>query len=196
MHLKYYHDQECMNILLNRKREIISLLDGIDKYPSTSIFKQEMMTLSYVLVCGAIEFMTESILQEWLTKTIKHHKASSYRGRKYIQCFLDIQLQVREKNIKGFHSTNLDIIRELIKNVAGEDARNKFNALLQASQQSSTLYPDINARLYRINRVRHELAHGQKMPNDIQPNVSELKEDFIFVYEHIIKNIQKALPRV
>lgn len=185
-----------MNIILNRKKEIIRLLNDIEKYSAMSDFKQEMMTFSYVLVCGTIEFMTENILQEWLAKTIRHHRVSSYRGRKYVQYFLDTQSQAREKNIKDFHSTKLEGIRELIKNIIGENARNKFNTLFQASQQSVALQPDINARLERITRIRHELAHGQKMPNDIQPNILELKEDFIFVYKHIIKNIQKCLPRV
>ncbi len=155
-----------------------------------------MMTFSYIIVCGAVEFMTETIIQDWLSKTIKHHKGTSYIGRKYVQYFLDTQSQARGKNIDDFHSTNLDNIKKLIKEVAGETARNKFNTLFQGAQNTLTLQPDLNARLKRITDTRHYLAHGQKVPNDIQPNVSELREDFLFIYEHIIKNIKKCLPRV
>lgn len=199
LRLKRCRNLACMNIILQRKKEVISLLEDVEKYPSTNPFKQEMMTFSYVLVCGAIEFMTESILHDWLNKTIKHHRSSSYRyrGKKYIQHFLDIQSQAREKNITEFHSTKLSEIKKLIGNIAGKSTKDKFSNLFDVSQISvATLQPDINARLDRITRIRHELAHGEKMPNDIQPNVTELKEDFIFVYEHIIKNIQKSLPRV
>ncbi|MDP3794334.1 MAG: HEPN domain-containing protein [bacterium] len=185
-----------MSVILERKREVIRLLMDIEKYPATKDFKQEMMVFSYVLVCGAVEFMTESILQEWLDKTIKHHKGSSYRGRKYVQYFLSTQAKAREKNIKDFRSTKLEVIRKFITEVAGVPARKKFDLLFTQSQQSLSLRPDINARLEKINRTRHEIAHGQKMPNDIQPNVSELKKDFIFIYDHIITNIKKCLPRV
>lgn len=170
------------------------MLDAIDGYSSTNPFKHEMMNFGYVLVCGAIEFMTENILQEWLNKTIQHHgHSSAYRGKKYVQYFLSMQSQAKEDSIKKFHSTDLNQTRELIKNIAGVAARDKFNQLLQ---QSTVIQPDINARLERINRFRHDLAHGQKMPRDTQPNVVELKEDFLFVYKHIIKNIMRCLPRV
>lgn len=186
-----------MSIISNRKKEVTDLLSDIEAYPSTNKFRQEMMSFSYVLVCGTIEFMTESIIREWLSKTIRHHKtAPYYRGRKYIQHFLDTQSQAREDSIEKFNSTALNRTKELIKNVAGEAAREKFNQLLQTANQSAALQPDINGRLERITRLRHELAHGQKMPNDLQPNVSELKEDFGFIYKHIIVNIQKCLPRV
>ena len=185
-----------MNPILERKKSVIQLLKDIEGYPAISVFKQDMMAFAYVVVCGAIEFMTETIIQDWLNKTIKHHKGLSYRGRKYVQYFLDTQSRAREKNIENFHSTDLDKIRELIKNIVGETARDKFNQLFQNTQQTLTLQPDINERLKRITRIRHELAHGQKMPNDLQPNIPELKEDFLFIYEHIIKNIKKCLPRV
>ncbi len=186
-----------MNVILERKKYVVRLLENIENYPSTNQFKQEMMTFSYVIVCGAIEFMTETIIQDWLSKTIKHHKSSSYyRGRKYVQYFLDIQSQAREKNIDDFHSTNLDSIRNLIKEMAGETARNKFNNLFQSAQNTLALQPDLNERLKRITDTRHYLAHGQKVPNDIQPNVRELREDFLFIYKHIINNIKKCLPKV
>lgn len=182
-----------MNIILERKKEIACLLKDIEKYPATSNFKQEMMVFAYVLVYGTIEFMIEGILQDWLNKTIKHHRASSYRGRKYVQYFLDIQSQAREKNIEKFNNPSLDNIRVLIQEIVGKSAQNKFNKLFK---QSRVLQPDIDSRLKRIADTRHWLAHGQKMPKDIQPNVSELREDFIFVHDHIIKNIKKCLPRV
>lgn len=185
-----------MNNILERKRYIIRTLKDVEKYPATGVYKQEMMSFSYVLVCGTIEYMIETILQEWLNKTLKHHKTVSYRGKKYIQYFLDTQVDAREKRIEGFHSTKLDQIRGLICNIAGEKAKTNFNNLFNSSQNSTTLQPDINARLERINRIRHELAHGQKIPNDIQPNITELIEDFIFVYDHIIKNVKSCLPRV
>jgi len=186
-----------MGIVSDRKKEIDRLLKEIDRYPATSNFKQEMMSFAYILVCGAIEFMTETILQEWLYKTVKHHKSSTqYRGKKYVQYFLNSQSRAGEANIEQFHSMKLDQIRGLIKNVAGESAKDKFNQLFNIDNQNSILQPDINSRLDRVVRIRHELAHGQKMPNGIQPNIIELKEDFGFIYKHIIKNIQKCLPRV
>lgn len=185
-----------MSNILVRKRYIIRTLKDIEKYPATGKYKIEMMTFSYVLVCGSIEFMIEEILQGWLNKTVKHHKNISYRGKKYVQYFLETQMSARVKNIDCFNSTKLDRIRELIYNIAGDKAKVNFNSLFIASQQSTTLQPDINARLERISRIRHELAHGQKIPCDIRPNITELKEDFIFVYDHIIKNVKLCLPRV
>ncbi|MBI4994728.1 hypothetical protein HZC21_03740 [Candidatus Peregrinibacteria bacterium] len=185
-----------MNIIIERKKYIIRLLREIEKCPATLKYRQEMMVFSYVLVCGAIEFMTENILQNWLAKTIKHHTSSKYRGKKYVQNFIEIQTQAREKNIENFTSTKLSEIKKLVGNIVGEKTKEKFNSLLDASQQSTVIEPDIAARLERINRTRHDLAHGKKIPNDIQPNISELKEDFIFVYNHIIGNIIKCLPKV
>ncbi|HAM87943.1 MAG: hypothetical protein US83_C0001G0114 [Candidatus Falkowbacteria bacterium GW2011_GWC2_38_22] len=185
-----------MNDILERKKYIIRTLKDIDKYPATSVYKLEMMSFAYVLVCGAIEYMIETILQNWLDKTIKHHKSAAYRGKKYVQYFLETQMGAREKNIEGFHSTKLDQIRGLISNVVGEKAKNNFNTLFNTAQNLISLQPDINARLERINRIRHELAHGQKTPDDIQPNISELIVDFEFVYNHIIKNVKSCLPKV
>ncbi|MDD4901175.1 MAG: HEPN domain-containing protein [Patescibacteria group bacterium] len=185
-----------MDNITERKKYVIQLLKDIEKHPATGDYKLEMMSFSYIMVCGAIEYMIENILHDWLNKTIKHHKYALYRGKKYVQYFLETQMQAREKNIEYFNSTKLDKIRKLICDVAGKGAKINFNKLFNNSRQSMTLQPDINARLDRINRIRHELAHGQKIPSDIQPNISELKEDFIFVYNHIIKNIKKCLPRV
>jgi hypothetical protein len=185
-----------MSDILERKKYIIQILKDIDSYPATSVYKLEMMSFAYVLVCGAIEYMIETILQNWLNKTLKHHKSTKYRGKRYVQYFLETQMDAREKNIENFHSTKLDQIRGLICNVAGEKSKNNFNALFNTAQNSRSLQPDINARLKRINRIRHELAHGQKTPNDIQPNITELIEDFKFVYDHIIKNVQSCLPKV
>jgi hypothetical protein len=185
-----------MNVISERKKYINKSLGDINNYPATSLFKQEMMAFSYVLVCGAIEYMIEILLQDWLNKTIKHHNVSSYRGKKYIQNFLEIQSQAREKNIANFHSTKLSEIKALIANVAGESAKDKFSKLLDSSQQSSALQPDINSRLDRISKTRHYLAHGEKIPLDIQPNISELLDDFNFVYKYIIVNIKKSLPRM
>lgn len=186
-----------MNDILERKKYIIRTLKNIEQYPATSVYKLEMMSFAYVLVCGAIEYMIETVLQNWLNKTIKHHKSSVvYRGKKYVQYFLETQMGAREKNIEDFHSTKLEKIRRLICDVAGEKAKNNFNTLFNAAQNLTSLQPDINARLERINRIRHELAHGQKTPNDIQPNITELIEDFKFVYDHIIKNVKSCLPKV
>jgi hypothetical protein len=186
-----------MNIILQRKYEIIRLLNAIDSYPSTGLFKHEMMTYAYVLVCGAIEFMTENILEEWLNKTIQHHgKSTNYKGKKYIKYFLSIQSKARYGNIEKFTSTKLEQIKGLITQVAGDSATNKFKLLLTQVPQPTTIQLDANARLERINRFRHDLAHGQKMPLNTQPNITELKEDFLFVYENIIRNIKNCLPRV
>lgn len=185
-----------MNNILERKKYIMQLLTAVEKHPATGHYKLEMMSFSYILVCGSIEYMTEYILQNWLNKTISHHKSTIYRGRKYVQYFLETQIQAREKNIEDFTSTKLEKIKDLIRAIAGENAKKKFNKLLGASKNSTILQPDIESRLERINRTRHELAHGQKIPTDIQPNITELKEDFKFVYKHIIKNIKLCLPKV
>lgn len=185
-----------MNIIDERKKYVNALLKDINKYPATSKFKQEIMVFAYVLVCGAIEYMVETLLQDWLNKTIKHHKKTSYRGKKYVQYFLEVQSQAREKSIENFHSTKLCEIKGLINNVAGDSAKTKFNNLLETAQQSIVIQPDINARLDRISKTRHYLAHGEKIPNEIQPNISELIEDFNFVYKHMIVNIKKSLPKI
>lgn len=186
-----------MDALLERKRDVLKLLRAVEKYPASSVFKHEMMTFSYVLVCGAIEYMVEIILQDWLDRTLKHHRSISYRGKKYVQHFLDIQFHARNNDIGGFHSTKLSKIKEIICSVAGNEAKDNFSQMLVSSNQSASVQVNaIDSRLGRINRTRHELAHGQKMPGDIQPNITELKKDFIFVYEKIIKNIQKSLPKV
>jgi len=141
--------------------------------------------------------MIETALQEWLNKSIRYHgNSGSYRGKKYISYFLIIKSQAGVKNIENFHSTNLERIYELIKNIAGDSSLGRFKALLKHANQSIVLQPDINARLERINQFRHGLAHGQKMPQDTQPNIIELREDFLFVYKHIVQNILKSLPRV
>lgn len=185
-----------MDAVSARKKYVDKLLVDIHNYPAINQFKQEMMVFAYVLVCGSIEYMIETLLQNWLSKTIKYHKKSSYRGKKYIQYFLEIQTQAREENIENFHSTKLSKIKCLIKNIAGESAKLKFNELLKTTQQSIALQPDINSRLDRISKTRHYLAHGEKIPTDIQPNISELKEDFKFVYKYIIVNIKKSLPKI
>lgn len=185
-----------MNVLLERKKYVLTLLKSVENHPSTGVFKQEMMALSYVVVCGAIEFMIEYILYDWLNRTLKHHRDSRYRGKKYIQNFLDVRSQEGEKRITKFHSTNLDRIKDLIEEIAGKQAKGKFSQLFQNAQNVYSISPDINARLDRINRTRHELAHGSKIPDDIQPNISELREDFIFIYEHLIKNVKTCLPKV
>lgn len=185
-----------MNVLLERKKYVITLLKSVENHPSTGAFKQEMMTLSYVVVCGAIEFMIEHILHDWLSKTLKHHKGSRYRGKKCIQNFLNEQSQVKQKDIEEFHSTKLSQIRGLINKIAGQQAKDRFNQLFENDQSVYSINPDIDARLERINRTRHDLAHGTKIPNDIQPNIIELREDFLFIYEHLIKNVKKCLPKV
>jgi len=185
-----------MNVIDERKKYVNTLLEGINKYPATGKFKQEIMVFAYVLVCGAIEYMIETLLQDWLNKTIKHHKKSSYRGKKYVQYFLEVQSRAREKNIENFHSTKLSEIKGLVSNVAGDLSKIKFNNLLETSQQSAALQPDINSRLDRISKTRHYLAHGEKIPDEIQPNMSELIEDFNFVCKHIIVNIKKSLPKM
>jgi hypothetical protein len=181
------------SVVLERKKEIVKFLTLIESYSSSGLFKHEMMTYAYVLVCGSIEFMTESILEEWLKKTIQRHDNSQkYRGKKYIQDFLSVQLSDKNDQIESFTSTKLSKIKELIGHIAGDSSKNKFNSLLSPA----SLQQDANARLDRISRFRHELAHGQKLPQDTQPNVTELKEDFLFVYKHIILNIKNSLPRV
>lgn len=185
-----------MNVIDDRKKYVNILLKDISKYPATSKFKQEIMVFAYVLVCGAIEYMIETLLQDWLNRTIKHHKKSSYRGKKYVQYFLEVQSQAREKNIENFHSTKLSEIKGLVCNIAGDSTKIRFNDLLEASQLSIALQPDINSRLDRISKTRHYLAHGEKIPNEIQPNILELIEDFNFVYKHIIINIKKSLPKI
>ena len=186
-----------MSVVTQRKGEIIRLLKMIDSYPFTDQFKHEMMTYGYVLVCGAIEFMTENILEDWVNKTIKHHeKSDKYKGKIYIKNFLVIQSKTKKEQITKFSSTSLDGIRALITEIAGVEAREKFTSLLRQARQSIVIQSDIDERLKRICRFRHELAHGQKMPQDTQPNIAELREDFLFVYEHIIKNIIGCLPRV
>jgi len=185
-----------MSVLLERKKYVLTLLKNVENHRSTDAFKQEMMSLSYVVVCGAIEFMTERILYDWLNRTIKHHKYSRYRGRKYVQNYLEIQSQTGERSIDSYHSTKLSEIKGLIGKIAGQLAKDKFIELLENAQNTSSINPDINARLERINRTRHELAHGSKTPDEIQPNISELREDFLFIYEHLIKNVKKCLPKV
>lgn len=186
-----------MSAVVERKIEVLKILRTIEKYPATSAFKHEMMTYAYILVCASIEFMIENIVREWLNKSIKHHdNSSAYRGKKYVEYYLTTNSIGLLSGIDKFSSTKLENIRWLIGNIAGDASKTKFNILFNQANQSLILQPDLNARLDRIRGIRHALAHGSKLPNDIQPNMSELKEDFLFVYKHIIQNVSNCLPRV
>jgi hypothetical protein len=71
-----------MSAFTERKREITKLLKSIERYPSTNTFKHEMMTYAYVIVCGGIEFMIETILQEWLNTLFPAALPRGYPCRK------------------------------------------------------------------------------------------------------------------
>lgn len=186
-----------MNAVAKRKQDIVQLLAAIDDYPAIKAFKHEIMTYAYVLACVAIEFMVESTLGDWVDKSIKHHEKSRYQGKSHVIYFLNIKSEAAVTEIKNFHSTNLDKIENLIKDVAGEMVMKKFKSSLKQRPPGSAfvLRQDIDERLKRISLFRHELAHGNKMPRETRPNISELRTDFLFIYNNVIKNLKNSLPR-
>ncbi len=179
------------NAVLQRKREVLSIIDQVKKSSVSNKFRHEMMTYAYVLTNGAIEFMIETILREWAKENInKHGSVGKYSGKKRVSTYLRVSVEICYKKLSRFNNPDYDKIVELLKNVAGEDIKNKFRKLVKESRGTE---PEIDAKLKRINEFRHRIAHGGSLPKDEQPNLDELREDFKSVYKYIIKNIDIAL---
>jgi uncharacterized protein YutE (UPF0331/DUF86 family) len=179
--------------ILERKKEIIGILDKIKKYPIRNEFRHEMMTYAYVLTNGAIEFMVETLLRDWIEKTIDIHScARRYGGKIKVASYLNISSQISKTNISSFHSASYERIVSLIDETAGKTVRSRFKELVK---QSKAIEPDLDAKLKRINDFRGRLVHGESLPIAEQPNIDELKEDFVCVYKHIIKNLDTVLRK-
>lgn len=179
--------------VLERKRQILSIIDQIRKSSATVGFRHEMMTYAYVLVNGAIEYMVETILREWVVNNVKMHANSKrYQGKVFVSKHLSISIEISNKTIDDFHSPSYGKIVDLIRNIAGDHASESFKELVKASRVTE---PELDAKLQKINSFRHRLAHGKAMPSDTQPNIDELGSDFKSVYKHIIHNLDLALKK-
>ena len=177
--------------VLERKKQILFIIDRVRKCSVKNEFRHEMMTYAYVLTNGAIECMVEIILREWVVVNVKKHANSNrYRGKVGVGSYLGISVEISNKTIGQFHSPGYGKIVDLIRNVSGELATVRFKRLVEASRVTE---PELDAKLKKINDFRHRLAHGQTMPRDTQPNLDELRSDFKSVYTHIIKNLDIAL---
>lgn len=180
--------------ILLRKREILSIIDRIKRYPVRNEFRHEMMTYAYVLTNGAIEFMVETVLRAWIEKTVdRHSKSNRYSGKKKVTGYLHISSEISKKSISDFHSASYERILSLVEETAGKATKDRFKGLVQ---QSKAIEPDLDAKLKRINDFRGRIAHGESLPSDEQPNLDQLKDDFSSVYKYIIKNIYIALETV
>jgi hypothetical protein len=177
--------------VLERKKQILFIIDRVRKCSVKNEFRHEMMTYAYVLTNGAIEYMVETILREWVVVNVKKHANSNrYRGKIGVNEYLRISSEISTSTIDRFHNPDYGKIVELIKNVAGERVSKRFKELVDASKATE---PELNAKLNKINDFRHRLAHGKTLPRDTQPNLDELRSDFKNVYAHIIKNLDIAL---
>lgn len=182
-----------MSPIIERKRAVLALLTELDNSKTTSQFRHEMMAFCYVLVCAAIEYCVETILADWVKKAGDcHNKSERYPGRKFTESFIAEQIKFKEGAIGSFTSTKLEKIQELVKSVAGDDCSKRLKIVLGNEVDRN----DLAARLERINRFRHTLAHGQQMPLSTQPNIQELKTDFLFVYSNLIQKINDCLPKI
>ncbi len=175
-----------------RKKEILSLLQLIKKYSVRKKFRHEMMTYAYILSNGAIEFMIETTLREWVKENInKHNKSVRYFGRKSVATYLKNSAEVLDLRVQRFNNpSSCNGIGDLIKDVAGEDAKNRFVTMVGVSR---VMEPELDAKLKRINDFRHRVAHGVTLPQDEQPNIDELIADFKSVYKHIVVTVEKSL---
>jgi len=179
--------------IVRRKNEILSLFTQIKKYPAQGVFHHEMMTYAYILANGAIEFMVETLLREWIEKMVAiHSRSKRYGGKIKVSNYLSISSEISKTNISSFHSASYERIVSLIDEIAGKIVRNKFKDLVK---KSKVIEPDLDAKLKRINDFRGRIVHGESLPVFEQPNIDELKEDFGSVYKYIIKNLDTALQK-
>ena len=152
------------------------------------------MTYAYILANGAIEFMVETLLREWIEKTIAlHSRAKRYSGKIKVSSYLNISSEISKINISSFHSASYERIVSLIDETAGKLVRTKFKDLVKGSK---AIEPDLDAKLKRINDFRGRIVHGENLPAAEQPNIDELKEDFVCVYKHIVQNLDKTLRKI
>lgn len=157
-----------------------------------SKLKHEMMCNSYVLVCGTIEYMIESIIRGWLKHNINKHK-HVYPGKKHVDGVLDTFYNNAELNLYNNHTIDYDRICNLVKSLAGDKIATSLKASVLAASP-----PGVNmtaSALKRVSLLRHLLAHGHNTTLELSPNISELESDFNTIYTDLIENLDKLLAR-
>lgn len=176
-----------------RKQKVSIILARVNAIKSTSV-KHDQMCFCYVLVYGTLEFMIETIIRGWIQHHLKKHSSiGRYRGKRDVDRMI-VALQANaEKNLELNNTIKYDKICGLLERAAGGTCLAKFKALVAASSDAGA--NDTISRIERISLTRHRLAHGIELPQGISPNISELENDFEFLYKNLIKNLDQVLPR-
>ena len=165
---------------------------GVVKAMPNNKLKHDTMCNSYVLVCGSIEYMIESIIRGWLKHNIKKHRYN-YPKKKHVDDVIDTLYNNAEVNLYNNHTIDYDKICSLIKTLAGDQILFTFKANVRAASPAGA-EATISA-LKRISLLRHMLAHGINTTTELSPNISELENDFNTIYKNLVENLDTLLAR-
>lgn len=155
--------------------------------------KHTDMCLSYVIVFAAIEFMAESIIRGWLVHNMRRHNGARYSKKASVERLLNALYANAELNLGSNHTIDYGRICELVSKLAGDGKGAELKRLVDASSPAGASFT-IEA-LRRITTLRHNLAHGSHAPDELSPNLSELKADFNTVYTNLLTNLDNVLRR-
>lgn len=176
--------------VLVRRNRVIKYIQRVRELPIRQR-SHESMCSCYVYTFGALEYMLETLIRGWIQSRVKQHK-SPYKGKKSVDAVIKALEQLAESNLKANNGIKYSTTCELIEKLAGTQKKDMVKSVVDALPGGSAA---LGSAIARIETMRHNIAHGALWPDETSPNLDDLENDFLFIYNGLIVAINQALPR-